>query len=176
MALGVGSIPEEIFGLCNRPDCPTVKMLRHRALSHVLRLGVFNAPLDLLVAVDKTLRKIGYVADVRDAVVKEYAELVSLDVPLNEDAAALLGAEPGQTLKELVEAPHDPFVDAVHTAVMSLYMEHIDGGDMQRLEALDFAAYAVLTMLQRGKMSRNHATKLLSLITDHALSPKIPVF
>jgi len=169
MALGAGSIPEEIFGLCYRPDCPTVKMLRHRALSHVLRLGVFNAPLDLLVAVDKTLRRIGYVADVRDEVVKEYAELMDLDVPINEGAATLLGAEPGQTLKELVEAPHDPFVDAVHMAAMAFYMEHIDGGDMRRLETLDFAAYAVLTMLQRGKMSRDQVVKLLSWVTDQAL-------
>jgi len=168
MVLGAGSIPEEIFGICHRSECKIVKMLRHRALRDVLRSGVSAAP-SVLNAAKRAIRSIGYVEDAHDAVVEEYAELISLDISLNENAAALLGGQPGQTLEELIYQSRDPLVDALHTAIMALYMEYVDSGNMRRLEVPDFAAYAVLAMLQRGRITRKNAAKLLSWITDQVL-------
>jgi hypothetical protein len=170
MVLGAGSIPEEIFGICHRRDCETVKMLRHRALGDVLRSGVSAIPSELLNVTKRTIRSIGYVVeDVHDAVVEEYAKLLSLDIPLNENVATLLGNQPGQTLEELIYQSHDSLVDALHTTIMGLYMEYVDSGDMRRLEVPDFAAYTVLAMLQRGRVTRKNAAKLLSWITDQVL-------
>ncbi len=169
MALGAGSIPEEVFGMCRRRDCETVKMLRHRALKDVLKLGALASPSELLTAVERAVRRIGYAADVRSAVVEEYAELISLDVPLNKYAAALLGGRPGMTLEELVYSSRDPLVDALHIAAAALYMEYADGGDVERLDTAEFATYTVLTMLQRGQILRSRAAKLISLITDQVL-------
>ena len=168
--LGAGAIPEEVFGICRRRDCEAVEMLRRRALGNVLRSGVSAAPSELLNAAKRAIRSIGYVAeDVRGAVVEEYAKLISLDVPLNENAAALLGGQPGQTLEELIYQSHDSLADALHIAIMALYMEYVDSGDMRRLEVPDFAAYAVLVMLQRGRIARKNAAKLLGWIADQVL-------
>ncbi len=167
MALGAGSIPEEVFGMCRRNDCRIVKMLRHRALKDVLKLGASTSPSELLTAAERIARRIGYAADVRNAVVEEYAELMG--TPLNEYAAALLGGRPGQTLEELVYSSRDPLADALHIAAAALYMEYADGGDVERLGAADFAAYAVLVMLQRGRIFRNRAAKLIGSITDQVL-------
>ncbi len=170
MALGAGSIPEEVFGLRRRRDCEIVKMLRCRAARDVLRSGASANPSELLIAVEKTIRRIGYVAeDAYNAVVEEYARLVSLDVPLNEYAAALLGGRPGQTLEELIYSSSDPLIYAIHVAVVAFYMEYADGGNIERLGTAEFATYTVLTMLQRGQILRSRATKLISLITDQVL-------
>lgn len=105
----------------------------------------------------------------RDAVVEEYGMLISLDVPLNEKAAALLGGRPGQTLEELVYRSSDPFVNALYVVAMALYMEYADSSNWQRLEVFDLAAYAAFTLLQRGRATRNQAAKLLSWVTDQVL-------
>jgi hypothetical protein len=169
--LGAGSIPEELFRICRRRDCETVKMLRHRAMRDVLRSGASANPTELLIAVKKAIRRIEYAAeDVRGAVVEEYARLISLDVPLNEETAALLGGRPGQTLEELIYRSSDPLVNAFHTVAMALYMEYVDRPNWQRLEVFDFAAYTALTLLQRGRATRNRAANLLGWITDQVLA------
>jgi hypothetical protein len=169
MTLGAGSLPEETFGICLREDCPTVKMLRNRALKHVLSSSALATPSGLLTAAERAVRRVGYAADVRGAVVEEYARVLSLDVSLSEHAAVLLGGWPGQALEELLYQSRDPVVDALHTAMMALYMEYIDGSDVQRLGVLDFAAYAVLELLRRGWMPRSRAAELLSWFADQAL-------
>ena len=171
MALGAGSLPEELFGVCHRRDCPVVKMLRKRALRDLLTLGE-PTPSALAAVADKAIKKIGYAAaeDVRGAVVGEYARLLSLDIPLGEDVAGLLGGRPGQTLEDLLYRSNDPVVNALHMAAMALYMEYADGADLQRLGVLDFAAYALLELLRRGRATRDHVAKLLSWIADQALS------
>jgi len=171
MALGAGSLPEEPLGVCRRGDCPVVKMLRKRALRGFLALGE-PAPSALVAAADEAIKKIGYAAaeDVRGVVVKEYAGLLSLDIPLGGDAASLLGGEPGWALEELLYRSDDPVVNALHMAAMALYMEYVGGSDLQRLGTLDFAAYALLELLRRGRAAREHVAKLLSWIADQALS------
>jgi hypothetical protein len=121
---------------------------------------------------DKAIRKIGYAEaeDVRGAVVEEYAKVLSLDIPLGEDVADLLGDEPGWTLEELLYRSNGPVVHALHMAVMALFMEYAYAPDLQRLGVLDFAAYALLELLRMGRAARNHVAKLLSWITDQTLS------
>ena len=172
--LGAGSVPEEVFGICRREDCSAVKMLRRRALRSFLTRGVALASPSAFAAVaGEVIRKIGYVVEdaaaVKNAVVEEYAELLRLDVALGEDAAALLGGRPGQTLEELVYRSSDPFVNALYVVAMALYMEYADSSNWQRLEVFDLAAYAAFTLLQRGRATRNQAAKLLSWVTDQVL-------
>ncbi len=111
MALGAGSLPEW-FGICLRSDCSTVKMLRLRALRCFLKRGAASAaPSAAVAAADLAIRRIGYASaeDVSGAVVKEYAELLRLDIALSEDAASLFGGQPGWTLEELVYKSDDPW-------------------------------------------------------------------
>jgi hypothetical protein len=171
MALGAGSLPEW-FGICLRSDCPTVKMLRLRALQYFLKRGVASAaPSAVVATADWAIRRIGYVsADVRGAVVKEYAELLRLDVTLSEDVASLFGGQPGWTLEELIYRSDDPLVGAFHEAAVALFMEYVDRTDWRQLDVLDFAAYAVFELLRRGRMARGRAVELLKQITDQALS------
>jgi len=170
MALGAGSLPEELFGVCHRGDCSVVEMLRKKALRGFLTLGG-PAPSALVATADEAIKKIGYVAaeDVRGAVVGEYTKALSLDIPLGEDMADLLGGEPGWTLEELLYRSDDPVVNALHMAAMALYMEYVDGSDLRRLGTLDFTAYALLELLRRGRATREHVAKLLSWITDQVL-------
>ena len=171
MALGAGSLPEW-FGICLRSDCSAVKMLRPRALKYFLKRGSASAaPSAVVAAADWAIRRIGYASaeDVRGAVVKEYAELLRLDIALSEDLISMFGGQPGWTLEELVYRSDDPVVGALHIAMMALFMEYADGG-FHRLGALDFAAYAVLELLRRGLAARGRASELLKWIADQALS------
>lgn len=110
----------------------------------------------------------------RGAVVKEYAELLRLDIPLSEDVASLFGGQPGWTLEELIYRSDDSLVGALHEAAMALFMEYVDRTDWRQLDALNFAACATLELLRRGRMARGRAaellTELLKQITDQALS------
>jgi hypothetical protein len=174
MALGAGSgsLPEW-FGICLRSDCPTVKMLRLRALRSFLKRGAaYAAPSAVVVAVDWAIRRIRYAPaeDARGAVVKEYAELLRLDVALSEDAASIFGGQPGWTLEELIYRSDDRLVGAFHEAAMALFMEYVDRADWQQLDVLDFAAYATLELLRRMRITRERAAELLKWITDQALS------
>jgi hypothetical protein len=172
MALGAGSLPEW-FGICLRSDCPTVKMLRLRALRCFLKRGAASAaPSAAEAAADWAIRRIGYISteDVRGTVVKEYAELLRLDIPLSEDATSLFGGQPGWTLEELIYRSDDPLVSTLHEAATALYMEYVDRTDWRQLDVLDFAAYAVLELLRRGRMAKGRAVELLKQITDQALS------
>jgi hypothetical protein len=173
--LGAGSVPEQVFGICRRGDCSVVKMLRRRALRSFLKRGVASAsPSAFAAAAGEVIRRVGYAAEdaaaVKNAVVGEYAELLSLDVALGEDAAALLGGRPGVVLEELLYTSGDRLVGALHEAAMALYMEYLDRSDWRQLDALDFAAYAALELLRRMRITRERAAELLKWITDQALS------
>jgi hypothetical protein len=174
VALGAGALPEELFGVCLRGDCGTVKALRRRALRYFLALrGVASAaPSKLADAADRAIKKIGYAAgDVCGAVAEEYARvLLDLDIPLGENLAALLGGRPNWTFEDLLYLGDDPVADALHEAMVALYMEYVDRTDVQRLGVLDFAAYAVLAALQRGRIARDRAAELLKWVADQALT------
>jgi hypothetical protein len=101
-------------------------------------------------------------------VVKEYAELLRLDAVLGGDLISIFGGQPGWTLEELIYRSGDPAVGALHEGAAAPFMGHVDGG-FHRLEALDFAAYAALEMLRRGRMARGGAAEPLKWVAGQAL-------
>jgi hypothetical protein len=151
-----------------------VRSLRQRALFRyflALKGVVSGAPAAFAATADKTMRRIGYAAaeeEVRSAVVGEYTKVLDLGIPLGKDVADLLGGRSGWTLEELLYKSNDPVVDALHETMVALYMEYVDGSDLQRLGILDFSAYAVLELLRRGRMARERAAELLSWVADLA--------
>jgi len=60
----------------------------------------------------QVIKGIGCVADTRCAVIKEYVELICLDVPLNEYP----GGQPGQMLEVLLYLESGFHADALHLA------------------------------------------------------------
>ena len=167
-ALGAGSLPEELFGVCYRMDCALVKMLRKRAVKHVKR--ALSTPSQLLAAADRAFRRIGYVArDVHTSVIGEYARVLQLDVPPRQDIFALFGGRPGWTFEDLLYLGDSPAADALHEAMVALYMRYVEGGDAEKLGAADFAAYAAVELLREGRMPESKAKELLNQITDMVL-------
>jgi hypothetical protein len=82
--LGVGSLPEEVFKVCLRDDCLTVRMLRRRALKNFIKLAASAEFSKLVDVADMTVKRIGYViteesriAAVRKAVYRNFAVLSS---------------------------------------------------------------------------------------------------
>jgi len=170
VALGAGSLPEELFGVCYRMDCALVKMLRKRVLRYVISLGVPSASSELIAAVDSAIKRIGYVAEgVHDAVVEEYARVLQLDIPPREDVFKLLGGQPGWTFEDLLYLGDSPAADALHEAMVALYMRYVEGGDVEKLGVADLAAYATMEFFARGRLSRDATEETLKKIADLAL-------
>jgi hypothetical protein len=166
VALGAGSLPEEVFNMCHRVDCLSLKRLRREALEEVVSSS------DLLKSSAEALKRRGYAEDaeeVRAAVVKEYARVLSLDVPPREDVLQLLGGQRGWTFEDLLIYGNDPVPDKLHEAMMAFYMEYVDGGDVERLGAAEFAVYAALALLQRGRTGRTEAAEAIRRIADWVL-------
>jgi hypothetical protein len=169
-------LPEEVFSVCLRDDCLTVRTLRQRALKRFIKQAASAEFSKLVDAADRAVKRIGYVAEqgraasIGDSVVKEYVEVLRLDIPLNKDVVDLLGGQPGWTLEELVYRSDNPVVGALHIAMMALYMEYVDRSDWRQLDVLDFAAYAVLELHRRDVVNRSRAAELLKQIADQALS------
>jgi len=168
--LGTGSLPEELFGVCYRMDCALVKMLRKRVLRYVARLGVSGTSSELMGAVDKAVKRIGYIAEgVRDVVVGEYARVLRLDIPPREDVFALLGGQPGWTFEDMLYLGDSPAADALHETMVALYMRYVEGGDVEKLGTADFAAYAAVELLREMRISERKAKELLNQIADMVL-------
>jgi len=167
MSLGAGSLPEELFGICLREDCAVLKMLRRRALRRVA--GALSTPSELVAVVDRTLRRIGYVRDVRTSVIEEYARVLQLDTPPRDDVLRALGGTPSQTFEDLLYEGGSPVADALHEAVVALYMQYVDGGDVERLGVADFAAYAATEFFAQSRLSESRAKEILQRLTDMVL-------
>ncbi len=168
MSLGAGSLPEEVFGVCYRSDCVAVRRLRREALEE----AVASNASDLVKSSAEALRRRGYAEDaegVRAAVVKEYARVLNLDVPPREDVLQLLGGQRGWTFEDLLIYGNDPVAHKLHEAMMAFYMEYVDGGDVEKLGAAEFAVYAALVLLQRRRIGRAEAAEAVSRITDWVL-------
>jgi hypothetical protein len=166
-ALGVGAIPEELFSICYREDCSTVRTLRRRALRYVK--GIPPTIFGLLTAVERAFRRIGYVADMCTAVVREYAEVLRLDIPPRADVLERLGGRRGWTFEELLYRGSNPVVDAMHEAVMALYMEYVENGDVERLGVADYAAYATIELYVQGRLPKDKAADVLRQVADLVL-------
>jgi hypothetical protein len=169
VSLGAGSLPEELFGVCRRVDCAAVRRLRREALEEV----VGSNSSDLVEASAEALRRRGYAEDaekVRAAVVEEYAGVLSLDVQPREDVLLLLGGRRGWTFEDLLYLGGDPVAHRLHEAMVALFMEYVDGGGVERLGAAEFAVYAVLALLQRGRVGRAEAAEAIGRIADWVLT------
>jgi hypothetical protein len=165
VSLGAGSLPEELFGVCYRRDCVAVRRLRREALEEV-------DPSNLVESSAEALRRRGCAQDaeeVRAAVVKEYARVLSLDVPPREDVLLLLGGRRGWSFEDLLIYGGDPVAGKLHEAVMAFCMEYAGGGNVEELGAAEFAVYAVLTLLQRGRIGRAEAAEAIGRIADYVL-------
>jgi hypothetical protein len=144
-----------------------VKMLRKRALRYVTGFGVSS---EWINAVDKALKRIGYVTEgVDNAVVEEYARVLQLDIPPRDDVLTLLGGWPGWTFEDLLYNKNSPVADSLHEAMMALYMSYVEGGDVDKLGTADFAAYAAIELLKGGWLSENKAKEILKRVTDLVL-------
>ena len=161
MSLWAGSLPEELFDVCLRRDCATVKKLRREALKEVAVSAASDVAFETYV---------GGVEEVRAAVVEEYARVLSLDVPLREDVLLLLGGRLGWTFEDVFYKSGDPVADSLHVAMMALYMEYVDGGDVERLGSAEFAVYTTLMRLQRNRTGRAEAAEAISQIADRVLA------
>jgi hypothetical protein len=173
MSLGVGSLPEELFGVCYRSDCASVRRLRREVLEEVLNSG---SP-DLVGASAEALRRRGYAEDpegVRAAVVEEYARVLELDIPPREDVFELLGGRRGWTFEDLLYLGDDPVADRLHEAMMAIYMGYVDGDDVEKLGAAELAVCATLALLQRGRMSKAEAAGAIGRIADWVLGYEGP--
>ncbi len=98
--------------------------------------------------------------------VKEYARVLGLDIPPREDVLILLGGRRGWTFEDLLIYGNDPVAHKLHEAIMAFYMEYVDGGDVEKLGAAEFAVYAALALLQRGRVGRAEAAEAVGRITD----------
>jgi len=168
VSLGAGSLPEELFGICRRRDCVVVRRLRREALEEV----VSSSSSDLVEASAEALRRRRYGEDaekVRAAVVKEYARVLGLDVPPREDVLLLLGGRRGWTFEDLLIYGGDQVAHRLHEAMMAFYMEYVEGGGVEGLGAAEFAVYAALAFLQRGRVGRAEAAEAISRIADYIL-------
>ena len=161
MSLWAGSLPEELFDVCLRRDCAAVRRLRREALKEVAASADSDTAFKAYV---------GDVEEIRAAVVEEYARVLSLDVPLREDVLLLLGGRPGWTYEDVLYKSGDPVADSLHMAMMALYMEYVDGGDVERLGSAEFAVYTTLMRLQRNRVGRAEAAEAISQITDRVLA------
>ena len=173
MSLGAGALPEELFGVCYRSDCASVRRLRREVLEEVLNLG---SP-DLVGASAEALRRRGYAEDpegVRAAVIKEYARVLELDIPPREDVFELLGGRRGWTFEDLLYLGDDPVADRLHEAMMAIYMGYVDGDDVEKLGAAELAVCATLALLQRGRMSKAEAAGAIGRIADWVLGYEGP--
>jgi len=169
VSLGAGSLPEELFGICRRRDCVVVRRLRREALEEV----VSSSSSDLVEASAEALRRRRYGEDAekaRTAVVKEYARVLGLDVPPREDVLLLLGGRRGWTFEDLLIYGGDQVAHRLHEAMMAFYMEYVEGGGVERLGAAEFAVYAALALLQRGRVGRAEAAEAISRIADWILT------
>ncbi len=168
MSLGAGSLPEEVFNVCYRIDCAAVRRLRREALEEVVN----SNSSDLVESSAEALRRRRCAEDtegVRAAVVEEYARVLSLDIPPREDVLLLLGGRRGWTFEDLLIYGRDPVAHKLHEAMIAFHMEYVDGGDVERLGTAEFAVYAALALLQRGRIGRAEAAEAVSRITDWVL-------
>jgi hypothetical protein len=105
--------------------------------------------------------------------VEEYAEVLRLDVPIGD----------GKTLEDLLYGGRDGVLDKLHEVAMALYMEYVEINEscgrgcppeavqkLEKLAALELAAYIIYRMYQRQKIGRKAAAAALSEITDRILS------
>jgi len=121
------------------------------------------------------LRRLGAdpVRAVLESAVEEYAEVLRLDVPVGG----------GKTLEDLLYDGRDEVLNKLHEVMTALYMEYVEISEMcsdgcpsetiqklEKLAALELAAYVIYRLYQRRKVDRKAAVAALGEIADRILS------
>ena len=108
-----------------------------------------------------------------ESAVEEYAEVLRLDVPVGG----------GKTLEDLLYESRDEILDKLHEVMMALFMEYVEINEtcdsgcppeaaqkLEKLTALELAAYVVYGLYQKQKIDRKTAVEALGEIVDKVLS------
>jgi hypothetical protein len=189
IAVGLGALVEELF-FTHRvneliPQCRKLHEVRRRILQEVEEKagdGAADVVFNIATAIKQYESEIeealvGLGADpvkaVLESVVEEYAETLRLDVPVGG----------GKTLEDLLYEGRGEVLDRLHEVVVALFMEYVEineacGGGcppeaaqrLEKLAALELAAYVVYRQLQKQKIDRKAAAEALSKIVDEVLS------
>ena len=190
VVLGLGALVEEQFFTYRAneliPQYRRLHELRRRILHEVKeKTDVAEIVSNIAAAVKRytaeveealvELRRLGAdpVKSSLEGAVEEYAEVLRLDVPVGG----------GKTLEDLLYESRDEILDKLHEVMMALFMEYAEineacGGGcppeaaqrLEKLAALELAAYIIYRQLQRQKIDRKAAAAALSKIVDEVLS------
>jgi len=190
VALGLGALVEELF-LAQRvneliPPYRRLHEVRRRILQEVeeeidvaeIISNIATAIKRQATEVEETLEGLKQLdADpawaMLESVVVEYAEVLRLDVPVGG----------GKTLEDVLYEGRDEVLDKLHEMMMALYMEYVEISEtcsdgcppetvqkLEKLAALELAAYVIYRLSQRQKIDRKAAVAALSEIVDEILS------
>jgi hypothetical protein len=189
IAVGLGALVEELFFAhrVNELILPYRRLheVRRRILQEVEEKagkGAADVVSNIATAIKQYESEIeealaGLGADPAKAVlasaVEEYAEVLRLDVPVGG----------GKTLEDLLYGGRDEVLDRLHEVMMALFMEYAEineacGGGcppeaaqkLEKLTALELAAYVVYGLYQKQKIDRKTAVEALGEIVDKVLS------
>ena len=188
-AVGLGALVEELFFVHREnellPRFRRLHEVRRKILQEVEEEAEDRVE-EIVSSIDAAMRRhapeveealAGLGADPAGAVlasaVEEYAEVLRLDVPVGS----------GKTLEDLLYEGRDEVLDKLHEVMVALFMEYAEinetcGGGcppeaaqrLEKLAALELAAYVVYRQLQKQKIDRKAATAALSKIADEVLS------
>jgi hypothetical protein len=108
-----------------------------------------------------------------ESAVEEYAEVLRLDVPVGG----------GKTLEDILYESRDEVLDKLHETMMALFMEYVEINEtcadgcppetvqkLEKLAALELAAYTIYRLYQRQKIDKRAAVAALEEIVDRVLS------
>jgi hypothetical protein len=188
-AVGLGALVEELFFVRRENELlPRFRRLHEvrRKILQEVEEEAGGCVEEIISSIDAAMRRhapeveealAGLGADparaVLESAVEEYAEVLRLDVPVGG----------GKTLEDILYEGRDEVLDKLHEVIMALYMEYVEinetcGGGcppeaaqrLEKLAALELAAYVIYRQLQRQKIDRKVAATALSKIVDEVLS------
>jgi len=190
VVLGLGALVEELFFTYRAneliPQYRRLHELRRRILHEVKeKTDIAEIVSNIAAAVKRytaeveealvELRRLGAdpVKSSLEGAVEEYAEVLRLDVPVGG----------GKTLEDLLYESRDEILDKLHEAMMALFMEYVEINEtcdsrcppeaaqkLEKLTALELAAYVVYGLYQKQKIDRKTAVEALGEIVDKVLS------
>ncbi len=187
LAVGLGALVEELF-FASRinelvPPYRRLREVRQKILQEVEEEADAAEVVSNIVAairryateVEEALKGLGAdpVGAILEDAVEVYAEVLRLDVPVGG----------GKTLEDVLYEGRDEVLDKLHEVMMALFMEYVEMLEMcadrcppetaqklEKLAALELAAYVIYKLHQKQKINREVAVTALEEIADKILS------
>ena len=188
VAVGIGTLVEELFFVRREneliPQYRELHEVRRKILREVEERageGIEEIISNIAMAVKRHAKEVeevlaGLGADPvkasLESAVEEYAEVLRLDVPVGS----------GKTLEDMLYESRDEVLDRLHEIMTALFMEYVEmdeacGGGcppeaaqrLEKLAALELAAYVVYGQFQKQKID-GKAAAALSKILDEIFS------